>query len=63
MRGLVSYIRVSTSKQGKSGLAIEAHREALARFACSRYIFILGIIFQCKCIGARMGLMVEKHEP
>lgn len=33
MSRLVSYIRVSTAQQGKSGLGIEAQREALARFA------------------------------
>jgi DNA invertase Pin-like site-specific DNA recombinase len=31
----VSYIRVSTGKQGKSGLGIEAQREAIARFAAA----------------------------
>lgn len=33
MRQLVSYIRVSTGKQGMSGLGIEPQREAIARFA------------------------------
>jgi DNA invertase Pin-like site-specific DNA recombinase len=33
MRQIVSYIRVSTGKQGKSGLGIEAQRDAIARFA------------------------------
>jgi DNA invertase Pin-like site-specific DNA recombinase len=33
MGQVISYIRVSTGKQGKSGLGIEAQREAIARFA------------------------------
>lgn len=33
MSALVSYVRVSRAQQGRSGLGIEAQREALARFA------------------------------
>ena len=33
MRDAIAYIRVSTVKQGRSGLGLEAQQEALARFA------------------------------
>jgi DNA invertase Pin-like site-specific DNA recombinase len=33
---IVSYLRVSTSQQGRSGLGIEAQREAVARFAAAQ---------------------------
>ena len=33
MKQAISYIRVSTAKQGKSGLGLEAQRETIARFA------------------------------
>jgi len=33
VKPIVAYIRVSTSQQGRSGLGIEAQREALTRFA------------------------------
>ena len=35
MKPLVAYVRVSTNQQGRSGLGIEAQREALSRFAQS----------------------------
>jgi DNA invertase Pin-like site-specific DNA recombinase len=33
MSGLISYIRVSTAQEGKSGLGLAARREAIIRFA------------------------------
>ena len=34
-RPIIAYLRVSTAKQGRSGLGLEAQREALVRFAAS----------------------------
>src|SRR4029077_13783525 len=36
------YIRVSTDKQGKSGLGLEAQREAIARFATAKALEVGG---------------------
>lgn len=38
----MSYIRVSTGKQGKSGLGIEAQRESIARFAIAEGCEVVG---------------------
>ena len=38
---LIAYIRVSTAGQGRSGLGIEAQREAIARFAAAEGLTIL----------------------
>lgn len=35
MKSMIAYYRVSTREQGKSGLGIEAQREAVARFAAA----------------------------
>jgi DNA invertase Pin-like site-specific DNA recombinase len=42
MDSLISYLRVSTSKQGRSGLGIEAQRDAIARFAESEGFILTG---------------------
>lgn len=42
MRQVVSYLRVSTCKQGKSGLGIEAQREAIARFVSAEGMELVG---------------------
>jgi DNA invertase Pin-like site-specific DNA recombinase len=41
MGPIVSYIRVSTGKQGRSGLGIEAQRGAIARFAAAEGLEVL----------------------
>jgi DNA invertase Pin-like site-specific DNA recombinase len=41
---LIGYVRVSTAKQGRSGLGIEAQRDALERFAAAEG-FALGRVF------------------
>ncbi len=42
MRQVVAYFRVSTDKQGKSGLGIEAQREAVRRFVAAEGLELLG---------------------
>lgn len=42
MRQVISYLRVSTDKQGKSGLGIEAQRQAVARFTAAEGLEPLG---------------------
>ena len=39
---IIAYIRVSTDKQGKSGLGLEAQRDAIARFAASESLETTG---------------------
>lgn len=41
MKSVVSYLRVSSGQQGKSGLGIEAQRSAIARFAEAEGLTIL----------------------
>ena len=42
MGQLISYLRVSTGMQGKSGLGIEAQRDAIARFAAAEGCEVVG---------------------
>jgi DNA invertase Pin-like site-specific DNA recombinase len=41
MPKLIAYLRVSTDRQGKSGLGLEAQRDAIARFAEAQGVVIL----------------------
>jgi hypothetical protein len=42
VRQIVSYLRALTGKQGRSGLGIEAQREAITRFAAAEGCELLG---------------------
>jgi DNA invertase Pin-like site-specific DNA recombinase len=39
---IIAYIRVSTDKQGRSGLGLEAQRDAVARFAANESLEVAG---------------------
>src|SRR5437763_12706249 len=43
MRQVITYLRVSTDKQGKSGLGIEAQRDTVARFIAAEGCEALGV--------------------
>jgi DNA invertase Pin-like site-specific DNA recombinase len=45
-KALFGYVRVSTSQQGRSGLGIEAQREALARFAAAEGFELVKIFIE-----------------
>lgn len=46
MRQLVAYLRVSTGKQAKSGLGIEAQRDAIQRFAAAENCELIGELIE-----------------
>jgi DNA invertase Pin-like site-specific DNA recombinase len=41
MPSIISYLRVSTDKQGRNGLGIEAQRDAIARFAAAEGLEVI----------------------
>lgn len=46
MSDVVSYLRVSTGRQGRSGLGLEAQREAIAAFAAREGLAIIGEVIE-----------------
>jgi DNA invertase Pin-like site-specific DNA recombinase len=42
MKPIIAYWRVSTDRQGKSGLGLQAQREAIARFAEANCFALVG---------------------
>ncbi|RWP64134.1 recombinase family protein [Mesorhizobium sp.] len=46
MKPVISYLRVSTDRQGKSGLGVEAQRQAIARFVEAEGFEIVGEIIE-----------------
>lgn len=42
MRQVIAYLRVSTTRQGKSGLGVEAQRDAIARFVAAGGMELIG---------------------
>jgi len=58
MKPAIAYIRVSTAKQGRSGLGLEAQRAALARFAEAE-----GFEFQQTFTETESGKQDESHRP
>jgi DNA invertase Pin-like site-specific DNA recombinase len=57
MRQVISYIRVSTDRQGKSGLGIEAQRAAIARFVEAE-----GLILAAEHVEVETGKGVDALE-
>ena len=55
----VSYLRVSTLKQGRSGLGIEAQRAACARFADVEGVEITELFVNPGAAG-RMGVTIPE---
>jgi len=50
MRAAIAYLRVSTGKQGRNGLGIEAQREAVQRFAAAE-----GLVLVCEHVEVETG--------
>ena len=53
-RPIVAYCRVSTARQGRSGLGLEAQREAVARFAAAEGLVVAREFTEIETGKARM---------
>ena len=60
---IIGYIRVSTDKQGKSGLGLEAQREAIARFAAAESLEVAGEFIEVETGKGADALDKRPHSP
>ena len=63
LKPLVAYYRVSTREQGRSGLGVEAQRQAVARFAQAEDFEIVAEFIEVETGKGRTRLNAARNSP